>query len=466
MPKSKSNIHFEISERKVLLRIFDIVSVLIGLFLVSNFFEFDYFMMTAQNWYWIIVLVVYLTVFANVFELYNLQKSSKFEIIAKNITITTAVTVLFYLLTPFFTPFLPENRLQILFFFLAILVPLLIWRGCYIFFISRPRFFKNILLIGDQYEIYIMAEAIKETTSTFNIVGYINSNVNEQQGDSFLNDLAEFEGYNLADIVKANAVSEIIVASNESEEMAKNLFEDLIHLLEQGMPIREYTQVYEELTSRVPVQYIGKDFYRYFPFSRSNQNKLYLFFHRLMDIVLSLLGLSVSLLLLPIILVGNLLGNRGPLVYTQQRVGKNGKPFNIFKFRSMVVDAERDGVKWAEEKDPRITKFGRFLRKSRFDEIPQFINVLKGEMSIIGPRPERPEFVRELSKELPFYETRHIVKPGVTGWAQVNSDYGASQEDSLHKLQYDLYYIKHRSFFLDVSIIVKTLSTVLFYRGR
>ena len=171
--------------------------------------------------------------------------------------------------------------------------------------------------------------------------------------------------------------------------------------------------------------------------------------------------------LLPLILIGNLIGNRGPLFYKQIRVGENGKLFHIIKLRSMLVNAESKGAQWATKDDPRITAFGKFLRNSRLDEVPQLVNVIKGEMSVIGPRPERPFFVKELSKQIPFYETRHILKPGMTGWAQVNERYGQNViEDSLTKLQYDLYYIKHRDFFLDVSIITKTISTVLYYRGQ
>ena len=152
--------------------------------------------------------------------------------------------------------------------------------------------------------------------------------------------------------------------------------------------------------------------------------------------------------------------------YTQERIGKNGKPFKIYKYRSMVKNAETDGAVWATKNDSRVTPFGRFLRTSRLDEFPQFINILKGDMSLIGPRPERPVFVKELSQVIPFYETRHIVKPGLTGWAQVKARYGSSVDDSLLKLQYDLFYIKHRSFMLDVNIIIKTLSTVIFFRGQ
>src|SRR5690606_28963605 len=157
---------------------------------------------------------------------------------------------------------------------------------------------------------------------------------------------------------------------------------------ERGVRIREYIQVYEELTYRIPVQHVERDFYRYFPFSRSNQNKLYLFFNRMLDLFLGIIGLAGGILLSPFILIGNLIGNRGPIFYTQTRVGKNSKPFKVFKLRSMVKNAEQNGAQFAQEKDVRVTKFGRFLRKSRFDEIPQFLNVLKGDMSVIGPRPE------------------------------------------------------------------------------
>jgi exopolysaccharide biosynthesis polyprenyl glycosylphosphotransferase len=463
---SKSNIHFEISERKLLLRVFDVLALMLGLYLVSNIFDFDYFKLTHERWSWSVVLIIYYVLFSTVLEMYNLQKSSRYDNTFQSLVLTVSITVLCYLLTPFFTPELPENRLQILYFFLAISVTIYLWRCAYIFFISSPRFYKNILIIGNKEEVAIIAKAIKENTNYSKVVGYLNSSSAIDDNGIDLSDIEEITTLDLLKVSKEKAVSEIIIASNERKELSKPIFDSLISLLETGLPIKEYIQVYEELTFRVPVQYVGKDFYKYFPFSRSNQNKLYLFFHRVFDLVFAILGLSISLLFLPFILIGNLIGNRGPLFYSQERVGKNGIPFKIYKLRSMVINAEKDGAVWATKNDTRITKFGSFLRKSRLDEVPQFFNVLKGEMSMIGPRPERPSFVKQLSESLTFYEIRHIVKPGVTGWAQVKTDYGASVEDSLIKLQYDLYYIKHRSLFLDLNIIVKTLSTVLFYRGR
>lgn len=464
MPQ-KSNIHFDISERKVLLRIFDIISVLALLYVVGIVFDFDYFKINADHWVWSIVLALYLGVFATIFELYNLQKASKFEVVIQNIILTSSVTVLFYLLTPFFTPELPENRLQIIYFYIAVNVALFVWRYAYIVLISAPRFFKRVLLIGNSEDMAKVIRSLQKSDPNYRVIGFINTTKAEQASLAF--DLPEeFNLKNVAKTVKEHSISEIVIATQPSSGMTVSLYNQLINLLENGVPIREYTQVYEEITHRVPVQHVDKDFYRYFPFSRSNQNKLYLFFHRILDLLFSVLGLIFGLLISPVVLVGNIIANRGPVFYTQTRVGKNSKHFKIYKLRSMVVNAEKDGAVYASAKDHRVTKFGRFLRRSRFDEIPQFINVIKGDMSVIGPRPERPVFVQELSEKIPFYEVRHLVKPGVTGWAQVNAKYGSTQEDALEKLQYDLYYIKHRSLFLDISIVIKTLSTIIFFRGQ
>jgi exopolysaccharide biosynthesis polyprenyl glycosylphosphotransferase len=459
------SVHFNISERRVLLRVFDILFTLVTLYVVGNTFEFDYFSMTHKKWTWMLVLVSYISVFGSIFELYDLQKSSKFERVWINVLLTTSTTVLFYLFTPYFTPVLPDNRLQILYFFLSILLPILIWRFAYTTLISSPRFYKKVLLVGETSNIESIIETFNDADPNYKIVGFINCEINKKNTIKYKG-LKEYAPKHIFKVLKEQSVSEIVVATYDSENITPKIYRDLITLLERGVPIKEYTQVYEELTQRIPVQFVGKDFYKYFPFSRSNQNKLYLSFYRMFDIIISLIGAIVSVLFVPFVILGNAIGNRGPLFYIQERVGKNGKTFNIIKYRTMVKNAETNGAVWAKKNDSRITPFGKFMRNTRIDEMPQFLNVLKGEMSLIGPRPERPVFVKELSEVLPFYETRHIVKPGVTGWAQVKTRYGASIDDSLLKLQHDLYYIKHRSFVLDVNILVKTLSTVIFCRGQ
>jgi lipopolysaccharide/colanic/teichoic acid biosynthesis glycosyltransferase len=164
--------------------------------------------------------------------------------------------------------------------------------------------------------------------------------------------------------------------------------------------------------------------------------------------------------LFPLIALAIKLDSHGPVLFKQKRVGRNGRNFDIYKFRTMVRDAEKNGAQWAVEKDPRVTRIGRILRRTRLDEVPQLWNVLKGDMSLVGPRPERPEFVEELAKEIPYYEQRHLVPPGLTGWAQVRYRYGASKEDAVRKLQYELYYVRHLSIMFDIEILLRTIPLV------
>ena len=457
------DISFEISERKLFLRLFDVAFVLGGLHFVGSFFHFEYFTLTQESWYWSLALAIYITLIGTVFELYDLQASSRLDTTFKNVVLTASTTVLFYMLTPFFTPSLPERRVEIIYFYVTILIVIFVWRVIYVNLFNSPRFYKKVLLIGEVQHISSMIDSFAEIDPNYEIIGFINS---DRSSKDKLVGVEEFESDNLQNVVDAYNISEIVVASYNAEAITSELYNSLITLLEKGHVIREYTQVYENIMHRVPVQFVGKDFYKYFPFSRSNKNKLYLFFSRVFEIIVSLLGLICGLMFTPFIVLGNLFANRGPLFYKQERVGKNGEIFKIIKFRTMIENAEEKGPQWSEIDDVRVTAFGRLLRNTRIDEIPQFFNVLKGEMALIGPRPERPVFVDELKRVIPFYETRHIIRPGVTGWAQVKMRYGSSVDDSLAKLQYDLYYIKKRSFFLDTNIIVKTISTVLYYRGQ
>lgn len=193
---------------------------------------------------------------------------------------------------------------------------------------------------------------------------------------------------------------------------------------------------------------------------------MYLVTTRTFDILVSLIGVLFLTLMLPLILLGNVVANRGKLFYFQDRVGMKGEIFNILKLRTMVKNAEVDGAVWAKKEDHRVTKFGALLRKTRLDEAPQFINILRGDMGLIGPRPERPEFVEELEEKLPYYAIRHVIKPGLTGWAQVMFPYANTVEEQKMKLRYDLFYIKERGLFLDFKIFIKTINTVLFFKGQ
>lgn len=460
-----SKIHFEISERKVILRFFDFGFVLFALYLVGYFFDFNYFVISKFNPRWIIVLGVYISFFATIFEMYNLQvASNQFQIIRSTI-LTASTTVLVYLLTPIFTPQLPTNRIQMLVFYLTVFSSLFLWRMIYVHFLASNRFAQNAILICDKEQLEELIFGLESIDPHYKIVGYISSDCNEKEDNAY-HYVRNIKKNDLVSYVKENSISEIVIASQKTEGITIDLYHQLISLLESGNSIREYTQVYESKTQRIPVQYISRDFYRFFPFSRSNNNKLYILVVRIFEIIISCVGLAIGLLFIPFILLGNAIGNRGKLFYTQERVGKDARIFKIFKLRTMVKNAESNGAVFTTSNDARVTSFGKFLRKTRIDEFPQFINILKGEMAVIGPRPERAVFVDEIAELMPFYETRHVIKPGLTGWAQVNYSYGETIDDSLIKLQYDLYYIKHRSIYLDLNIIFKTITTVLFYRGQ
>lgn len=460
-----SKIHFEVSERKILLRIFDVVIVLLALHFAGNLMDLKYLEASTSQFSYILALALYINGIGTIFEMYSLQVASNQYKVLKSSILTASTTVLLYLLTPLFSAELPKNRLQILIFYFTVLTALILWRTFYVKFLASNRFVQNVILVCDSEEVEELISGLENSDPHYRIVAYVNS----EKGN---NDLLEYHFVqhirtdDLVSFVNENNLFEIVVASQNAEDITVELYQHLLHLLESGTTIREYTQVYEDKMQRIPVHHITRDFYKFFPFNRSNNNQLYLLNLKIMETLISIFGLLVGAILLPFILLGNAIGNKGKLFYTQERVGKNGEIFQILKFRTMVNNAEKDVAIFSSPNDSRVTPFGKFMRKTRIDEIPQFINILKGDMAVIGPRPERPFFVKEIAGIMPFYETRHVIKPGLTGWAQVNYSYGESIDDSLIKLQYDLYYIKHRSIFLDMNIAIKTISTVLFYRGQ
>lgn len=242
--------------------------------------------------------------------------------------------------------------------------------------------------------------------------------------------------------------------------------EPLIQARLSGHRVIPLVAFYESLLGKIPIHLIEPEWFLFTEGFQLNARGINTKLKRLSDILLALLFLLFSspLILLALILIR--LESPGSPLYKQTRVGQKGQPFTIWKIRSMRTDAEAGGAQWAMKSDPRVTRVGKFIRLTRIDELPQLYNILVGDMSFIGPRPERPEFTKELSQKISFYDFRHIVKPGLSGWAQINYPYGASEEDAIQKLQYELYYIKNFSFLLDIKIVLKTFSVVLFAKGR
>jgi exopolysaccharide biosynthesis polyprenyl glycosylphosphotransferase len=273
--------------------------------------------------------------------------------------------------------------------------------------------------------------------------------------------------YDLPALIHEHGIDLLVVAITHTPEIHPELFQLLLDCREQGIGLESMTTLYERLTGRVSVEHAGRDLAVVMPATDSPIQHLFSFGKRALDLVVGILGLLVLLLVAPWVALANAIWSPGPLFYPQIRVGKGGRSFVLHKFRSMIPAAEEDcGAVWAREDDDRVTPVGRILRRVRLDEVPQVWNVLKGDMSLVGPRPERPEFVQELLKVVPFYQVRHAVRPGITGWAQVRYRYGSSLEDSLVKLEYDLYYIKRQSVYLELSIMVKTAAVILGLKGR
>ncbi|WP_456377215.1 exopolysaccharide biosynthesis polyprenyl glycosylphosphotransferase [Lutibacter sp.] len=460
MPKKQ--LPFSISERKVYLRFLDIVFIIAGLFVLSKVFDNQYFSFNNQNIYlWLLVLIIYYYFFAQVFEMYNLKVASDKYLTLRSLVITVIFTSVFYVFTPVLSPELPQNRIQILYFILTLLIFVFINRFIYIQFIFSPRFLKNILLIGDTNTVKSVLRERGENESN-RIVGYISDTKLEKYSNLKFSSIKDT---NIENLVTSLGINEILVSTEVSNIICKKMNTQLIALFEKGISIKSIDNFLEHETFKISESQLTSNFYNYFSFSKSHQNNLYLAFRRIADIVFAVIGMVFLIILIPLVVVTNLVANKGSLFYFQTRVGNKGEVFEIIKFRTMIANAEKNGAVWAQKNDTRITSFGRILRKSRIDEVPQFLNVLKGDMSLIGPRPERPEFVEKLEKELPYYALRHVIKPGLTGWAQVMHPYANTVEDQRKKLMFDLYYIKERNLIMDLKIVIKTISTILFFRG-
>lgn len=351
-------------------------------------------------------------------------------------------------------------------FFTVIAPPLLLgWRRLYNLIFTIPIFQRRVIIVGAGWAGQTMVKTLQDfAASQVDIVGFVDDDPAKRQ--QIFQGIAVIGSTDqLHELIRQKNVTEIVLAINHN--IQSQTLTNVMSCYEQGLRISTMSDLYEELTYRVPVEYIGDNWFVVLPLHNNGQNLSYRLFKRLMDMVISLVGLILFAPLLPLLAAMIATDSPGPIFYRQKRVGKAGREFEVIKLRSMVVDAEWDGIaRWAEAYDNRVTRVGRFMRQTRLDEVPQLLNVLTGEMSLIGPRPERPEFIAELQQEIPFYRTRLTIRPGLSGWAQVNYDYGRSKVDALEKLRYDLYYIKHQSLQLDLVIILKTIGTILLLKGN
>jgi len=353
--------------------------------------------------------------------------------------------------------------------FLLVGVLLLIWRKLFSIINSAPRLAERVVILGEGR----LAESLLREIETrpelgIRVAGRAEMPANTKQSSGRQGralPLALSQTSLCEDILASHpirGIDRIVVAMDERR--GKLPVDLLLSLKNRGVRVQDGNDVYESITGKVPIESIRSSWLLFSP--GSHVSRFFLIYKRFASVVVSIVGLLLSLPLLPFIVLAVRLSSPGRILYWQSRVGRDGAVFRCYKFRTMRSDAESDtGPSWAKDNDPRVTRIGKVLRKMRIDELPQLLNVLRGDMSLVGPRPERPEMVADLSQKIPYYNLRHSVRPGITGWAQILYKYGSSVEDAKEKLRYDLYYIKNSSAGLDLLILLNTIKIVLVGRG-
>jgi exopolysaccharide biosynthesis polyprenyl glycosylphosphotransferase len=359
--------------------------------------------------------------------------------------------------------FLP--RLSVAIFLALVSFLTLGWRLIYIWIFSSQNFLRRVLVVGAGRSGQALISVIQGLQpQPFVLVGLIDDDLNKA-GTSFNGIRVLGTNQDLVNIIQENDVSELIVAI--TGKMSEEMFRSLLEVQEKGVLITRMPVAYEELVGRVPINLLEADWILRAFVDKARINLFFETIKRLMDILGGIVGTLFLILFFPIIGLAIFIDSGRPIFYWQVRSGRGGVPYKIIKFRTMRTDAEADGKpKWAKEDDERATRVGKILRKTHLDELPQFINVLKGDMSLVGPRAERPELVAYFEQYVPFYRARLLVRPGITGWAQVNFGYASTIEETSLKLEYDLYYILHRSLMMDLVVLVRTPTMVLGFRGR
>jgi exopolysaccharide biosynthesis polyprenyl glycosylphosphotransferase len=352
------------------------------------------------------------------------------------------------------------------------------WRGVYAVLFVQPAFETRVLVFGAGAAGTALARAMNRPGGTssinpyhgtgYRIIGFVDDDPDKMLKAQALGAPVLGGSGDLPRLARELKPDQVVLAITHRNTIRQEAFDALMACREQGFHVTTMQAVYERMLGRVPVDHIGRNITAVLPEDdRGPGERLYVLGKRAVDFIVASLALVLLAMVVPLVALLNLLGNRGPLFYRQVRVGQGGRPFSVYKFRTMVMDAEKGtGAVWAQAHDPRVTPVGRLLRRARIDELPQVLNVLRGEMSLIGPRPERPEFVEALAQAIPFYKARHAVRPGLTGWAQVRYGYGNTVEDARVKLEYDLYYVRQAGFYLDALILLKTAAVVFRLQGK
>ncbi len=418
-----------------------------------------------RGWMKAAIMTIVIQLAFYLFDLYDLPATRRYRRVIINLVIALSVATVLLAILFYVVPSLELGRGVFLVDVVLILAVIPAWRLVVAWSAGHPQIGvrERVLILGSDAQAIELARATLERRSSgFHIVGFVD-NKPELVGKSLINPKVIGLTADIGGLVEQYQVDRIVVAVSDRRGIFPT--EDLLSLSLSGrVAVEESARYYERLTGKIASEMLRPS---WLIFSRGNRFSDFEYHvRRVMNVGLAVVGFVLSLPVMILTALAVKLDSRGPVFYVQERVGKNGRKFKIVKFRSMRVGAEaKSGPVWAEEDDPRVTRVGRVIRRLRFDELPQFVNVIRGDMSFVGPRPERPVFVEQLGEIVPYYSQRHVVKPGLTGWAQIKYPYGASVEDSIEKLRYDLYYIKNQSLLLDAIIIFETIKIVMFGRG-
>jgi exopolysaccharide biosynthesis polyprenyl glycosylphosphotransferase len=399
-------------------------------------------------------------------ELYDLHVAASWRRTLRSIEIAAFIGIVVYSLV-FITIEDPNALPRVGFGAFLVLASLLTvgWRALYIRLYTSPELMRRVLVIGAGKAGLALAQTFnKLKPPPFNLIGFIDDDPHKSK--------RTFEGFpviassrRLPQIVEFYHISDIVVAI--TGEIRGTTFQTILDAQEHGVEVTRMPILYEEMAGRVPVHHLESDWMIRSFTDEMRVSRFYELVKRLMDVFGGAVGLLLFGISFPFILIATWIDSGFPIFYAQSRLGQGGQVFKIYKYRTMHQEAEADGeARLALENDPRVTRVGNFLRQTRLDELPQFWNILNGEMSLVGPRAERPELVAEFQKQIPFYRARLLVKPGLTGWAQINYGYVANVKETVVKLEYDLYYIKHRSLIMDIMIVLRTIGTVMSRKGR
>ena len=445
------------AERKFLLLVVDVIIILASLnVFINHAIDVEFISMRLKVGVFTFGVFTYL-ILAYVLEFYNLEKVTKKRYVLSQ---SIYISVIYVFLVFIFSVLVFDAsfwRIPLLSFLILTPIQIAGWRLFFRNFFDIIPDIKNVLYLYDQDT----SKSLQEDMSLIN-GDDINTFYKAKLTYSLQNDSSINKKFFKSATDKIDA---IIVNINSYNDVPESLEKMLLNSILVGKEVISFTTFYESTYEALPIRSHNDSFYELLQLQNKRIRYLQRIFSFLVNFILCLIVGLIFLLSIPFVWFFNLFFNRGPLFYTQKRVGLHGEEFIIYKFRSMVVDAESQGAKMAKKNDARITPFGKTLRLFRIDELPQIVSVIKGDMQFIGPRPERKVFVDELNQTTPFYNVRHLIKPGITGWAQVKYKYGENLDDSIKKLEYDFYYIKNRSITLDLKIIFKTITTVLFSRG-